>query len=150
MIFKLPPQFGQWSMSISKTRLSSLAQLMRADAVTLEPFVGDRRPGDIAAQVLQLLALIGAPAHCRMKSEAVEFGTQARGGWPVCARQALQAQHLLSRSSPERKAVGARGRLQGQKRVFPIRFGEVGHALLFDEKPKTGQQPHDARDDLGK
>ena len=24
MIFKLPPQFGQWSMSISKTRLSSL------------------------------------------------------------------------------------------------------------------------------
>jgi len=30
MIFKLPPQFGQWSMS--KTRLSSLAQLMRAGA----------------------------------------------------------------------------------------------------------------------
>ena len=32
MIFKLPPQFGQCSMSISKTRLSSLAQLMRAGA----------------------------------------------------------------------------------------------------------------------
>ena len=32
MIFNLPPQFGQWSMSISKTRLSSLAQLMRAGA----------------------------------------------------------------------------------------------------------------------
>jgi hypothetical protein len=30
---KLPPQFGQWSMSISKTRLSSLAQLMRAGAL---------------------------------------------------------------------------------------------------------------------
>jgi hypothetical protein len=29
MIFKVPPQFGQWSMSISKTRLSSLAQVMR-------------------------------------------------------------------------------------------------------------------------
>jgi hypothetical protein len=41
-----------------------------AGAVTLEPFIGDRRAGDIAAQVLQLLALIGAPAHCRMKSEA--------------------------------------------------------------------------------
>ena len=35
MIFKLPPQFGQWSMSISKTRLSSLAQLMRAGAPAL-------------------------------------------------------------------------------------------------------------------
>ena len=32
MIFKLPPQFGQCSMSMSKTRLSKRAQLMRADA----------------------------------------------------------------------------------------------------------------------
>jgi hypothetical protein len=32
MIFKAPPQFGQCSMSMSKTRLSSRAQLMRAGA----------------------------------------------------------------------------------------------------------------------
>ena len=32
MIFKLPPQFGQCSMSMSKTRLSNLARLMRAGA----------------------------------------------------------------------------------------------------------------------
>ena len=32
MIFKAPPQFGQRSMSMSKTRLSSLAQLRRAGA----------------------------------------------------------------------------------------------------------------------
>ena len=32
MIFKLPPQFGQCSMSMSKTRLSSLAQLRRSGA----------------------------------------------------------------------------------------------------------------------
>jgi hypothetical protein len=30
MIFKPPPQFGQRSISMSKTRLRSLAQLMRA------------------------------------------------------------------------------------------------------------------------
>jgi hypothetical protein len=30
MIFKAPPQFGQCSMSMSKTRLSSRAQLVRA------------------------------------------------------------------------------------------------------------------------
>jgi hypothetical protein len=112
MIFKLPPPFGQWSMSISKTRLSSLAQLMRAGAITLEPFVGDRRAGDIAAQVLQFLALIGAPAHRRMEAKAVRVGTQLRGGWPVCARHALQTQHFLSRPWPKRDAVGARGRLQ--------------------------------------
>ena len=32
MIFKLPPQFGQCSMLMSKTRLSSRAQLRRAGA----------------------------------------------------------------------------------------------------------------------
>jgi len=31
-----------------------------AGAITLKPFIGDRRAGDIAAQVLQLLTLIGA------------------------------------------------------------------------------------------
>src|SRR5215471_970658 len=45
-----------------------------AGAVTLEPFVGDRRAGDIAAQVLQFLGLIGAPAHRRMEAKAMEFG----------------------------------------------------------------------------
>jgi hypothetical protein len=74
-----------------------------------------------------------------MKREAVEFGTQARLGGFVCARQALQAQHLLACPWPKRDPVGARGRLQGQKRAFPIRFGEIGHALLFDEKTVFGQ-----------
>ena len=32
MIFKAPPQFGQCSMSMSKTRLSSRTQLMHAGA----------------------------------------------------------------------------------------------------------------------
>jgi hypothetical protein len=41
-----------------------------AGAVTLEPFIGDRRAGDIAAEMLQLLALIGALAHRRMEAEA--------------------------------------------------------------------------------
>jgi hypothetical protein len=59
----------------------------------------------------------------------VEFGTQARLGGFVCARQALQAQHLLACPWPKRDPVGARGCLQGQKRAFPIRFGEVGRAL---------------------
>jgi hypothetical protein len=33
MIFKAPPQFGQCSMSMSKTRLSSRAQIMRRRAL---------------------------------------------------------------------------------------------------------------------
>jgi hypothetical protein len=102
------------------------------------------------AQVFQLLALIGAPAHCRMEAEAVRVGAQTWRGWLVWARQALQAQHFLPRPRPERDAVGLRGCLQGLERVIPIRSVEVVHALLFDEKPLAGQQPHDARDDLSK
>ena len=44
-----------------------------AGAVTLEPVVGDRRAGDIAAQVLQFLALIGAPAHRRSAAQVATF-----------------------------------------------------------------------------
>ena len=56
-------------MTIWVVRLARALQLQHhlAGAVTLEPFVGDRRAGDIAAQVLQFLALIGAPAHRRME-----------------------------------------------------------------------------------
>ena len=173
-IFKAPPQLGQCFTSISKTRLSSRAQLMRgvpvgqgrdrlvarwhalaererfycatwrwararrgsqgirckrgrgtrgsqalhelqrlhddmggavfvrtlqlqhdlAGAVTFEPFVGDGRSGDIAAELLQFFTLIGAPAHRRMEAKAVRIDPQLWGRRPGLARQALQAQML--------------------------------------------------------
>jgi len=34
-----------------------------AGAIRLEPFVGNGRPGDIAAELLQFFSLIGAPPH---------------------------------------------------------------------------------------
>jgi len=61
-----------------------------AGAITLGPIMGDRRAGDIAAQVLKLLALIGGPAHRRMEGEAVESSAQTWRGWFVCARQACK------------------------------------------------------------
>jgi hypothetical protein len=64
-------------------------------AVELEPFVGDGRPGDIAAELLEFLALIGAPAHRRMEAKAVRVDTQLWGGRPGSARQALQAQYFF-------------------------------------------------------
>jgi hypothetical protein len=58
----------------------------------LEPFVGDGRPGDVAAELLQFFALIGAPAHRRMKAKAMRVDTQLWGERPGRARQALQPQ----------------------------------------------------------
>ena len=56
MIFKLPPQFEQWSMSISKTRLSSLAQLTRggvldgAEAETLRRLLAEHGQGRVPSE----------------------------------------------------------------------------------------------------
>ena len=120
-----------------------------AGAVTLEPFVGDGRPGDIAAELLQFLALIGAPAHRRMEAKAVRVDAQLWGGRPGCARQALQAQHFLPSSWAQRNPIGARGGLQRCERAIGVRFGEVGPVWFFDESPQARQYAHGARDDLG-
>ena len=63
-------------------------------AVSTDHFIGNGRAGDIPAQVLKLLALIGAPEHRRIEAKAVRVGAQARRAWLVCARRALQAQSI--------------------------------------------------------
>src|SRR5919106_999065 len=47
-----------------------------AGAIALEPLVGDGRPGDVAAELLQFFTLIGAPARRRMEAKAVRVDTQ--------------------------------------------------------------------------
>ena len=38
--------------------------------IAFEPFVGNRRAGDSAAQAFELLALMGATTYCRMSSQS--------------------------------------------------------------------------------
>ena len=66
-----------------------------AGAITLEPFVGDGRSGNVAAEVFQFQTLIGAPAHRREEAKAVRVGTQLWGRRPSRARQALQARYRI-------------------------------------------------------
>ena len=110
-----------------------------AGAVTFEPSVGDGRPGDIAAELLEFLALIGAPAHRRMEAKAVRVGTTTLRRWPGLARQALQAQHFLPSARTERNPIGARGGLQRPQRPIGVRFGEVGPLWFFDECAQARQ-----------
>src|SRR5262245_12610923 len=53
-----------------------------AGAIAFEPFVGDGRPSDIAAELLQFQTLIGAPAQRRMEAKAVRVDTQLWRGDP--------------------------------------------------------------------
>ena len=56
-----------------------------ACAIALEPFVGDRGAGDIAAQAFEFLALMPAAAHPGVQAEAVRIDSQARRGLLVPA-----------------------------------------------------------------
>ena len=70
-----------------------------AGAVTLEPFVGDGRPGNVAAELLQFFTLNGALAHRRVQAKAVRVDMQLPGERRDCARQALQAQLMVTNRS---------------------------------------------------
>jgi hypothetical protein len=94
-----------------------------AGAVTLEPFVSDGRPGNVAAELLQFFTPIGAPAHRRVQAKAVRVDMQLRAGRRDCARQALQAQQFLPSSWAQRNTIGARGGLQSPQRPIGVRFG---------------------------
>lgn len=120
-----------------------------AGAVTLSRWLA-MTPGDVAAELLEFLTLIGAPAQRRMEAKAVPVGSQLLGGRPGCARHAFQTQHFLPRSRPERDAISARGCLQGQKRAFPIRFGKVGWVLLLHTHlEKQGKERRDSGAEKG-
>src|SRR3954452_2087428 len=73
-----------------------------ASAVALEPLVGNRRAGDVAAQAFELLALMGVTAYCRMQAETVRVDTARLLRVGRSAGDGLQAQHFLPRVWPQR------------------------------------------------
>jgi hypothetical protein len=110
-----------------------------AGAITFEPFVGDGRPSDIAAELLEFQTLIGAPAHRRMEAKAARVDTQLWSGGPGRARQALQAQHFLPGAWAEGDTISARGGLQSPQGAIGVCFGEVGPLRFFDESAQARQ-----------
>ena len=80
-----------------------------AGAVKFEPFVGDGRTGDVAAQLLEFVALIHGAAHLGMEAESLRVSTTL-GMLRIKARDRLRAQHFLARPGSEGDAIGADGR----------------------------------------
>ncbi len=89
-----------------------------AGAVECQPFIGDGGAGDVAAQTLKLLALIGGAAYLGMETEAVLVDTALWRGLHRLGRDGLEAQHFLARPGPQRDAIGAGRRLQGYQGAF--------------------------------
>ena len=120
--------------------------------VGLYALVGERRAGDVAAKLLQRLAVVGAAAHGSVQAETVDIDAQRLLEVLLSGHNALRGQHLLPGARAEGDAVGTRRSLQRPERAGLVRItvvvGEVRRTLLFDQHPPTGEQLHHARDDL--
>ncbi len=115
-----------------------------ARGVCLHTFVGQRRAGDVAAQLLQRLAVVGAAAHGGVQAEPVDVGAQRLLEVLLPGHDALHRQHLLPGAWAEGDAVGTRRGLQRPERAGLVRVcvvvGQVGLTFLFDQHPPTGEQ----------
>ena len=124
-----------------------------SSTVQAQALVGNRRAGDVTAQLLQPLPVTGCATHPCVQAEPVGVGAQRRGFTTSrrSARGELQAQHLLSRARALRDAVVGGGRLQGRHHVIWIDEAtrQIRLALLLDEMTEACQQSQEARDDLG-
>src|SRR5262249_36629631 len=110
-----------------------------AGTITLEPFVDDGRPGDIAAELLQFFTLIGRgggrawrlkPCALTRNSEADDLAWLGR----LC-----KLSTFWPARGPQRNTIGARGGLQSPQGAIGVRFGEVGLVWFFDESPQARQ-----------
>jgi hypothetical protein len=103
-LHELQRAYDQMRGPVAPRRLEP--ELDLAGGVELDPLVRQRRPHDVAAQLLQPLAVMGFDPHRRVQTEPVDVGAQglARRGLP--RHRATQRQHLLPGTGPEGDAVG--------------------------------------------
>ena len=79
-----------------------------AGAITLEPFVGDGRPGNVAAELLQFFTLIGAPATAAWRLKPCASTRSSGADAPDCGSAGFASSlglfFLARRKRPTRTA----------------------------------------------
>jgi len=80
--------------------------------VGLHALLGQGRTRDVAAQLLQRLAVVGAAAHGGVEAEDLDVGAQSLLEVPVPGHGTLHRQHLLAGARAKGDAVSARRCLQ--------------------------------------
>ncbi len=90
--------------------------------VALHALIGQRRAGDVAAQLLERLALVGAAAHSRVQAEPVDVGAEVLLEVRLPRHDTLDRQHLLAGAWSEGDAVSTRRGLQWPERAGFVRI----------------------------
>ena len=119
--------------------------------VELHPFVGERRPRDVAAQLLQPLAVVGFHPHRGMQAEPVDVGAQRLARRGLARHRAPEGQHLLPGAGAEGDAVRHGRGLQRPQRArllaVGMRLGQPGLPHLLDQHAPAREQLHQPGDD---
>jgi hypothetical protein len=107
--------------------------------------VPSRQAGDVAAQLLQRIAVIGRDAHGCVQTESIDVGAQRLLELRLPGHGALHRQHLLPGARAEGDAASTRRHLQRPERAGLVRIavvvGDVGRTFLFfDQHAPTGEQ----------
>lgn len=84
-----------------------------------QAFFCNGRPGDVATQAFQLLALMGLGRHPGMQAEAIKFGNAGLiACWFRLGREGLQGKHFAALLRADRDPVGNRMGVNIFKRIF--------------------------------
>lgn len=81
-------------------------QLDLPGGIALHPLGGKRRPGDVAAQLFQPLAVVRFHSHGRVQAETIDVGAQGLRRCRLARLGAPEGQHLLAGARTEGDAVG--------------------------------------------
>ena len=107
----------------------------------------ERRAADVAAQPLELAALIGPRRHAGVHTEAADLAWRLRESL-IAGGQALQREHLAPGARPHRDALGDRVRQQRLHRL--VVEGELGKAralrIAFEQALAFQKAAHAAGD----
>ena len=149
-LHELQRRHHQVRRAVAPRRLQLEHHLARG--VDLYALVGKRRAGDVPAQLLQRLPIVGRAAHGGVQAEPADVSAEHLLEALLPGHGALNRQHLLASTRTEGDAVSARRGLQRPERAGFVRItavvGHEGRPPLFDQHPSTGEQTHHAGDDL--
>jgi len=84
-------------MAATSWKRAGKAELHLPCRIDLHPLVGLRRPGDVAAQLLQPLAVVCLDPHRTMQAEPIDVGAQGLARCPLARHRAPQGQRVVRR-----------------------------------------------------
>jgi hypothetical protein len=116
---------GDMTRCVVPSRQAALSFNTTCPAALVHALVGQRRAGDVAAQLFQCLAVVGAAAHGSVQAETADVGAQRLLEVRFPGQGALHSQHLLAGARAEGDAISTGRSLQRPERTGLVRIAVV-------------------------